>query len=200
MHAHQKLLESPFDQHEVADLRKDTITEGVWNGRRATDGTSRSTGGFFGLVLAGSEDVDAVGIGSYASGVAIGVGVKLPRIPPLFKKKRNWRLPSQRRPQEQLEAAKVEDVFRDNYRSQPSTWRMQSRWCSKPRSQKKHALYMSLDAAQRKLGKGITVASLGAVRKGTNDGGALVARVVFDGTHDVNISHFLANARCTKIF
>ena len=88
--AHQKLLESPFDEHEVADLRKDNRGVWYWNGRRATDGTSRSTGGFFfGLVLAASErDVDAEGIGSFASGVAVGVGVKLPRILLFFKKEK----------------------------------------------------------------------------------------------------------------
>ena len=163
--AHQKLLESPFDEHEVADLRKDITTileQGVWywNGRRATDGTSRSTGGFFGLVLAASEDVDAEGIGLYASGVAIGVGVKLPRISPFYKKKRKWWPPSQRRPQEQLKAAMVEDFFRDNYRS---AFDLEDAVKAMLKNQiaKKQAFNTSLDAARRKLGKGITVASLG---------------------------------------
>ena len=53
---------------------------------------------------------------------------------------------------------------------------------------KRQAFYMSLDAARRKLGKGITVASLGTVRKGTNDDGTPVAREVFDGTHGVIIN------------
>ena len=53
---------------------------------------------------------------------------------------------------------------------------------------KKQAIRMSSEAARRKLGKGTTVASLGAVRKGNNDVGTLVARVVFDGTHGVSIN------------
>ena len=114
---------------------------------------------------------------SNASSVAISVGVKLPRIHPLFNKKRKWRLPSQRRPQEQLEAATVEDIFGDNYRPACD---LEDAVKVVPRNQvaKNQTFHMSLDAARRKLGKGITVASLGAVRKGTSDDGTLVARVV----------------------
>ena len=87
--AHQKLLESAFDDHEVADPRKDIITileqVDLVLERQVSDRQDLPVDWrLFGLVLA-----------------AIGVGVKLPRIPPLLKKKRKWR----RRPQEQLEAA-----------------------------------------------------------------------------------------------
>ena len=85
--AHQKLLESPFDESEVADLRKDIITMVLK--RQTSDRRDLPVNWrLFGLVLAASEDVDAEGVGSYASGVAIGVGVKLPRIPSFQKEEK----------------------------------------------------------------------------------------------------------------
>ena len=109
--------------------------------------------------------------------------VKLPRIPPLFKRRENdsshpsaYRRSSSRQQRWRVSSGTLT--------AQPSTWRMQSWWCSKTQIAKKQAFYVSLGAAQRKLGKGITVASLG----GTKDDGTPVARVVFDGTHGVNIN------------
>ena len=44
-----------------------------------------------------------VGLGNFAQGVRIGVGARLPRLPELHKRRKQWRLPSQSDPQDYLE-------------------------------------------------------------------------------------------------
>ena len=46
------------------------------------------------ITLTAAQDPE-VGIGQYASGVRIGPGVRLPRLPALYKRKKKWRLPEQ---------------------------------------------------------------------------------------------------------
>ena len=139
--AHQKLLESPFDEHEVADLRKDTITileqRGLVLERQASDRRDlpcrmqafwACSGGFGGR---GRRRHRVVRVGR-----GIGVGA-----------------PSQRRQQEQLGAATVEDVFRDTYRP---TFDLEDavKVVLKNQIAKRQAFYLSLDPVRRTLGKG----------------------------------------------
>ena len=51
-----------------------------------------------GALLRDSGDPDAAIMNTYAEGVRIGVGVKLPRTPAVYDRKVAWRLPSQRDP------------------------------------------------------------------------------------------------------
>ena len=46
----------------------------------------------FGAMLAAAQDPDAAGIREFVRGVPIGVGVKLPRLPALYKRKTRWSL------------------------------------------------------------------------------------------------------------
>ena len=168
------LLESPFDEHEVADLNSGTRGFGTGMADEQPTGPPSRLEAFWAC-----------------SGGFGGRGRRRHRVVRVERghrrrgERRKLRLPSQRRLQEQLEAATVENVFRDKL---PLSLRPTVKVVLKNQIAKKQALYMSLDAARRKLGKGIAVASLGAVRKGTNDDGTPVARVVFDGTHGVNIN------------
>ena len=67
------------------------------------------------------EDPAAHMLGRYAAGVRYGVGVKLPRLPAIWRRKRHWRLSEQRRPSDQFtrdpEGHFYEGTIRRNYRS-----------------------------------------------------------------------------------
>ena len=127
--AHQKLLESPFDEREVADLRRViTMLEqgGLVLERQSNDRRD--------LLVDWRLWADSGGIGSYASGVGIGVGVKLPRILPLFKKEEEAGTPAQ------TSGAARDRIGGGRQQRQktarPSTWRTRSRWCSRTRSER----------------------------------------------------------------
>ena len=59
---------------------------------------------FFELLLEIAEDPE-VAIGSFAGGVRVGPGVRMPRLPALYKPKRRWKLPEQSDALDYLEAA-----------------------------------------------------------------------------------------------
>ena len=52
------------------------------------------------LRAAGSTEI---GMGRYAQGVCVGPGVRMPRLPAIFKQKRRWRVPEQTDPLDYLE-------------------------------------------------------------------------------------------------
>ena len=54
------------------------------------------------LLLRASEDPE-VGIGDFASGVRVGSGARLPRLPALYARKKRWRIPKQMDPLDYLE-------------------------------------------------------------------------------------------------
>ena len=142
--AHQKLLVSPFDEHEVADLRKDIITILELGGvlvleRQTSDRRDLPVDWrLLGLVSGRLRRTwDAGGTGSYASGVAIGVGVKLPRILPSFQKEEKNGGSHRSADRKSSSRQQRWRMSSETLTVQPSTWTMQSRWCSKTRSQRR---------------------------------------------------------------
>ena len=73
---------------------------------------------FLALLLRASEDPDTQ-LGSFAQGVKVGPGTRMPRNPTLYKPKKKWRLEQQRDPQNWLQEDEEQAVspWRQNYAS-----------------------------------------------------------------------------------
>ena len=70
---------------------------------------------FLELLLSAARDPD-VALGSFAEGVRLGPGVRLPRLPALYKAKKKWSLPEQADPLLHLEEVHTSDfAWRSNY-------------------------------------------------------------------------------------
>ena len=68
-------------------------------------------------LLRAAEDLE-VNLGSFAGGVRVGPGVRMPRLPAPYTKKKRWRLPDQADPMAyQEERAAEKGVWRQNYSS-----------------------------------------------------------------------------------
>ena len=73
---------------------------------------------FLDLLQRAADDPE-VGLGSFAQGVRVGPGVRIPRLPALYKRKKKWSLPSQADPRNYLEEEETgrEHTWRRNYAS-----------------------------------------------------------------------------------
>ena len=72
---------------------------------------------FMDLVLKLADDPE-IGIGSYAQSVRVGPGIRMPRLPALYRPKRRWRFPGQMDSLESLdEHPNCENIWRSNYAS-----------------------------------------------------------------------------------
>ena len=60
------------------------------------------------LLLTAAHDPE-VSVGSFAAGVRVGPGVRLPRLPALYKAKKRWSLPEQSDPVAHLEEVQATD-------------------------------------------------------------------------------------------
>ena len=70
---------------------------------------------FLELLLSAASDPE-VAIGSFAEGVRVGPGVRLPRLPALYKAKKRWRLPEQSDPLLHMEKGETSTyAWRNNY-------------------------------------------------------------------------------------
>ena len=71
---------------------------------------------FLQLLLQAAEDPE-VGLGDFSQGVRVGPGVRLPRLPALYSKKRRWRLPEQQPDQVEDSPTGEEKPWQRNYSS-----------------------------------------------------------------------------------
>ena len=116
----------------------------------------------------------------------IGVGARLPRLPALYKRKRKWRLSTQADPSEYLELkAGSEGVWRSNYASIRELEDKVEEVMEDQASRGQLLKYTEAEAKQQF--PDLVVASLGAQRK-EKPGGIVTARILFDGTHGVNVN------------
>jgi len=138
-------------------------------------------------LLADAEDPDAAGILAYVQGVRIGVGVRMPRTPAVYPRKKKWALPTQAHPELLDDHEFVEPIMLDNYKSARELQReveadledlLARGLCDK----------LSEAEALAKFGSRFVVASLGALVKRTTDAGERVIRLLFDGTRDVPLN------------
>jgi len=182
---------SPFGDHLVAGLRHRLVerfrTQGVCCDPLPGDEDQPVHVRLLSALLTDAQDPDAVGILDYVHGVRVGVGVRMPRTPAVFPRKRRWALPTQAHPEMWDEFDFSEPVLLDNYRSARELQREVEKdlegllargLCEK----------LTAEEAQLRYGTRFVVASLGALVKRTTDEGERVIRLLFDGTREVPLN------------
>jgi len=182
---------SPFDAELVAGLRhrleERFALQGVACRPRPEDEEQPVRIRLLAALLANIQDPDAEGVLGYTCGVRIGVGVRMPRTPAVYPRKRRWALPSQARPELMEEFDFAEPVLLDNYRSARDLQKeveldledlLARGLCEK----------LTEDEAKARFGTRYVVASLGALVKRTTDEGQRVIRLLFDGTREVPLN------------
>ena len=134
---------------------------------------------FLDLLLRAADDPE-VGLGSFARGAR--VGVRMPRLPALYKRKKKWRLASQADPRNYLEDEETgsEHTWRRNYASLDE---LSDKVIDVLEDQTRRDQIIKLTETDAKSQyPNLVVASLGANRK-DKPSGEVSARVLFDGTH-----------------
>ena len=86
-----------------------------------------------------------------------------------------------------MEESTLEDTFRDNY-SSVSLLLPQVEAALEEQAEKGQLLKKPLAQAQLDHGPGLTIASLGALQKSVGDDGVIAIRLLYDGTHGVEIN------------
>ena len=125
-------------------------------------------------------------LGSFASGVRVGPGARLPRLPALYAPKKKWRLAEQSDPvRYQEERVSTEQVWRRNY-STLVEFTDQVLEVMEDQAKRWQVLKLSEDEARARF-PNLVVASLEAQRK-EKPGGVVTARVLFDGTHGIDVN------------
>ena len=112
----------PFGADEIKNLKEEIVDSLTSAGHELTrDEADRKDvpidSRFLDSLLRCAEDPE-FGLGKFALGVRVGPGVRMPRLPALYRPKRRWRLASQTDPLDYLEEdASTETTWRRNYAS-----------------------------------------------------------------------------------
>ena len=109
------------------------------------------------LLLRAAGDPE-VGLGEYSQGIRVGPGVRMPRLPALYKQKKRWRIPEQADPLDYLECPQEAG----------GDMEAQLFFTEAARGQ---VLILSEHEARRTY-PDLVVASLGAIRKDKPNGGS----------------------------
>ena len=140
---------------------------------------------FLQLLLQAASDPEA-GIGKFARGVRVGPGVRLPRLPALYAKKRKWKLAEQSKPDDwQEDLANDGGCWRQNY---STLWHYEKQVIQVLEDQADRGQVLKLSEGEARVRfPGLVVASLGAQRK-EKPNGEISARVLFDGTNGIHVN------------
>ena len=183
-----KVKEMPFDANEVARLKEKVVGDLAAQEQVLVMSASDRSDvpidfRLLQLLLKTAEDPEE-GLRDFALGVRVGPGVRLPRLPALYAKKRRWKLPEQNTEDEEREAD-TDGVWRSNYASLPP---MEDKVIAvlEDQATRGQVLKLSETEARHKF-PGLVVASLGAQRK-EKPGGEVTARVLFDGTNGIFVN------------
>jgi len=186
-----KAAGSPFDPAMVAGLRQRLCDRFLLRGLecrpRPEDEEQPVHIRLMAAMLSDSQDPDVDGIAAYASGVRIGVGVRMPRTPAVYPRKKRWALPTQAHPELLDDFDFSEPVLLDNYRSARE---LQKEVEADLEDLRVRGLCdrLSEPEALRRFGSRFVVASLGALVKRTTEDGERIIRLLFDGTKDVPLN------------
>ena len=169
----------PFPAGEVSQLREQVqqAMEQAGHGVRRTNGDRTDVPIDFRLLqslLSAAEDPE-VGLGDFATGVRVGPGARLPRLPALYVAKRRWRLPEQEDP---LEYQQEERGARAHGRGTVLA-------VMDDQSSRGQVLKLREEEARARF-PNLVVASLGALKDKPD--GTVTARVLFDGTHGIQVN------------
>ena len=162
------IKKSPFSKESIAELEGAVIGLAKSYGlelRRGTDDRSDvPIDSRFMQILLGLAGDPEVSLGTFAPGVRVGPGARLPRLPALYKAKRRWRLPEQTDPLEYLEQHLCpESIWRNNYASLPPLEEQVLEVLHEQAS--RGQIIMLPERAARAKFPSLVIASLGANRK-----------------------------------
>ena len=117
-----RVEQCPFDPQSVRELKEATVEalkrHGLELGRKGADRTDLPIDyRYLDMLLSAAGDPE-VHLGSFAEGVRVGPGARLPRLPALYPWKKKWRLPEQADPLDyQEEKCGTERIWRRNHAS-----------------------------------------------------------------------------------
>ena len=131
-------------------------------------------------------------MGGFSLGVRVGPGARLPRLPALYPAKKRWPLTEQSDPRNYLEQVNTVSMWRTNYASLDAFSDKVLAVLEDQTTRGQVIKMTERDARQRY--PDLVVASLGAQRK-DKPGGAVSARVLFDGTHGITVNTRTQNSR-----
>jgi len=186
-----KATGSPFGAAMVAGLRQRIVdrflVQGVECRSLPGDEEQPVHVRLLAALLQDAQDPDAAGIAGYAAGVRIGVGVRMPRTPAVYPRKRKWALPTQAHPELLDDFDFTEPVLLENYRSAKD---LQQEVEADLEDLRARGLCEKLTESEAKsrFGSRFVVASLGALVKRTTEEGERIIRLLFDGTKDVPLN------------
>ena len=178
-----RVEKSPFQEEEVPTLKRAVIQEAEAHGHSLKAGPNDRRDvpidfRFLELLLNGSEDPE-VAMGDFASGVRVGPGVRMPRLP-----KRRWKLQGQSDPLDYLEDAVVGDPDWRRIYSTLDDLSEQVTTVLEDQAERGQVLRLT-EEETRKNYPHLVIASLGANRK-DKPNGVVSARVLFDGSNGIS--------------
>ena len=137
-------------------------------------------------LLEDAKDPDHKVMNSFAVGVPTGINDKLPRTPAVYVRKVKWALAEQADPDSEPEL-ESEAVWRDNY-SSARAMKASLKEQLEEKVGKGQILKQSEEAAWSRWGNELIVASLGAQEKTKSSDGSTSVRILYDGTHGVQVN------------
>ena len=184
-----KVAECPFPSDEVKNLKAEVVRCAEANGyelrREAADRINAPIDfRFLQLLLTVAGDPE-VHLGDFSLGVRVGPGARLPRLPALYPAKKRWRLTEQGDPRNYLEQVNTVSMWRTNYASL-DVFSDKVLAVLEDQAARGQVIKMTEHEARQRY-PDLLVASLGAQRK-DKPGGAVSARVLFDGTHGFTVN------------
>ncbi len=187
--AEDPLSQDPSGQRHLIDEVMSALSNDVYSPyARAEDAAQPIRIRMLQAILFLGGDPDYRAIDHFGRGVRIGVGVKLPRTPAVYARKRRWRLEGQGDPDFDLlgERAALGDAWRDNYASAKLHDKAILQQLEEA-VDRGLALRLSVEEAAFHF-PNLTVNSLAGIAKVSEEGEVSSVRLVLDGTHGVVVN------------
>ena len=187
-----KVTALPFKEEELESARSELaalLMDGGLSVARQEGDRTQSTPNWrlFGALLLAANDPDGQGITDFVKGVPLGVGVRMPRLPAIFRRKVRWRLEEQRFSVDAPQDQPLDSVWLKNYRSVSECLPAVRKVLDDDVAAGLVEKTTRADAERRCQGNS-RVASLGAQVKGLDEKGEVMVRVLHDGTHGVGVN------------
>ncbi len=190
-----KLSKGQVDSDPLPEAEIDALAEyamGLYDGEE--DGDARPRAGdqkqvvrvrLLQSILRDAADPDWRGMDRFATGIRLGVGVRMPRTPAVYARKTRWRIAEQAEA-DGWDMQTIGSVWRENYRT-AKTQRAEVRRQLDEHVQQGLAFRLKPDEARARY-PSLQVASLGAVVKEDDSGQVKSVRLVMDGTNGIDVN------------
>ena len=185
-----KVSECPFSPDSIQSLKqsivKNLASRGLNLDRQVGDREDVPIDfRYLDLLLRASRDPE-VALGSFAKGVRVGPGARLPRLPALYRPKRKWKLADQGDPDDYREEELAGDpLWKKNY---PTLAALSDKVKDVLDDQSERGQVLKLSEREARIQyPDLVVAALGANKK-EKPNGIISARVLFDGSNGIAVN------------